>query len=72
VGVVAAMFGSYVATPSDTVESHFTCVDTASGEVLWQHGVYATGDPTDPSDKFVSQVLESFPDMGSTMDKKYQ
>lgn len=70
-GVVAAMFGAYGGTNiSDMVESYFVFIDATTGNILWQHGLYFQGNPTEPSAKSIGNVLKFFPARGEPFDQK--
>ena len=68
--------GLVVVTPvkqaQDIVESHFTCVDATTGEVVWQHGLRSIGDPADPNKRYIEGILKPFPAINTPMDNKYK
>ena len=70
-GVVAGMFGAYGhGHISDMVESYFVFIDATRGDVLWQHGIYTQGEPIEPSEKFLENVLKFFPARNEPFDQK--
>ncbi|MEW6602536.1 MAG: hypothetical protein AB1499_16305, partial [Nitrospirota bacterium] len=78
VGILTGVLtgGLVVVTPASTtteiIDSHYTCVDAATGDVIWQHGVRKVGDPIDPGKSFVEGILKPFPPVNTPMDKKYK
>jgi len=70
-GVLGAMFGVYGAgsTVRDMIDCYFIFIDTKTGEVLWQYGIYASENPINPSKTFVKNVLKHFPKINTPFDK---
>ncbi len=67
----AGMFGAYGhGHISDMVESYFVFIDATRGDVLWQHGIYTQGEPIEPSEKFLENVLKFFPARNEPFDQK--
>lgn len=72
-GVAAAAFGAYGANtePHESVESFLICVEASTGEVLWQHGLFANRPPRKPEASFMKEVLEPFPNINEPVNPKY-
>lgn len=70
--VVAGLLGAHVQQLKDMIESYLVFVDTSSGEVMWQHGIFKSGDPVNPDIDYIDKVLASFPIKGQQMDKKFK
>ncbi|MBN2515700.1 MAG: hypothetical protein JXC33_06665 [Deltaproteobacteria bacterium] len=69
--VVAAMFGAYGgSSPHDMVESYFVFIDAKTGAVLWQYGLYATGDPLNPDQENMARILKFFPTKNQYFDEQ--
>jgi len=62
--------GAFVASPNDRVEAFYIFVDATTGNVLWQHGLYTTGNPLDPDQSYVENVLQFFPAKNMPFDDK--
>lgn len=57
--------------PRELVESFLVCVEATTGDVLWQHGRFVNGTPSQPGGTFMKQVLEPFPKINEPVNPKY-
>lgn len=66
-GILSALFGidntgaAVSAATTDQVEAFYVFIDEKTGEVIWQHSLFKSGNPIDPGEKYVEKVLKFFP-----------
>ncbi|VGO12091.1 hypothetical protein PDESU_00641 [Pontiella desulfatans] len=71
-GVAAAALGSYnSSTPKETTEAIVVCMEVATGEVLWQSGMWLQTVPAKPDPLLMIELLEPLPKAGYAINPKY-